>query len=175
MPQAPPNTLAPRPPTAPPPAAPAQQAQAQPPAAPTAQPPQSQQQPGQPNLPHYWEVPTGQQSQQFQQARELEDQANQMAVLAGRYLPNSPQARQATAIAQALMQKATELKGLDTIVQTQEGPIHVLTGQFDPRANYQWDAKQGAYIDTTNTHPPITPRMAAPRQTTRNGVSLCRA
>jgi len=119
--------------------------------------------PGQPNLPHYWEVPTGAQSPQFQQARDLENRAAAATALAARYPPNSPQARQALAAAATLTQQATELKGLDTIVQTQEGPVHVLTGQRDkpiqPLANYVFSPNAGGpgvpgFIDTTNTHEP---------------------
>ena len=99
---------------------------------------------------------TGVNSPQFQQALQLQNQALQLETS----YPNSPQAKAAAAAlrqrAQLIMQADSVSVDPNTGIQT-KAITGEQVGAAAPRANYQWDAQQGAYVDTTGTHPPVTP------------------
>ena len=137
------------------------------PGAPAAPAAQSQQQPAAPGsrvaLPHASEIPSGMQSQQVQQAQAMLGRATQLEIVASQAPPNSPTARAAAAMAADLKARAQVLMQTDSVVQTQEGQFHPLTGKLDnpatPNANYVFSPDAGGpgvpgFIDTTNTHEP---------------------
>ena len=99
--------------------------------------------------------PTGVNSPQFQAALELNNRAT---ALLNQY-PNSPQAQ---AQAAGLRAKAALYMQADSVVKLPDGTyLHTLTGAPESAptvpANYVWNDQQGAYVDTTGTHPPVTP------------------
>ena len=145
-------------PAQPTPSAPAPGAAAQPPAATPA--PAGTAQPS-------TTPPTGVNSPQFQAALELNNRA---AALETAY-PNSPQAKAQVA---ALRAKAALYMQADSVSYDPVTGIgtKALTGErlnaAAPDAHYVWNAEQGAFVDTTGTHPPVTP--PSPRITNIPGV-----
>ena len=100
--------------------------------------------------------PTGVNSPQFQAALEL----NRRAAALETQFPNSPAAKaQAAALrGQAALYMQADSVSVDpaTGIQTKQ-----LTGErlnaAAPNAHYVWNDQQGAYVDTTGVHPPVTP------------------
>jgi hypothetical protein len=144
------NQVMPGAPNGPPAAAPPAAAPAAPGGATTAQ----QQQPPpatRANLPHAADVPTGVNSPQYQQAADLQRRA---LTLEAQVDPTG----RLKQLAAGLRQQAQLLLQTDSVVQTQEGQLHPLTGQISdptkPLPNYVYDARQHAYIDTTGTNKP---------------------
>ena len=103
------------------------------------------------NLPHASEVPTGVNSAQYQQAMELQRKALALDAI------KDPTGR-APVMAAALRAQAALAMQADSVVQTQEGQVHTLTGAIDktaaPLPHYVYDPAQHAYIDTTGTNKP---------------------
>jgi hypothetical protein len=96
-------------------------------------------------------------SPQFLAAQDKLRQAAAIAAMPG-YAVN-PRLQAAAAY---LKEQAAALAQADSVVQGPGGvQIHTLTGKQDdpakPNANYVWSPEQRAYIDTTGTHPPVTP------------------
>ena len=109
---------------------------------------------------------TGTQSPQFQAALEM----NRRATALETQFPYSPQAKaQAASLrAQAALYMQADSVSVDpaTGIQTKQ-----LTGErlnaAAPNAHYVWNEQQGAYVDTTGVHPPVTP--PSPRLTIAPG------
>lgn len=136
-----------------------QQAQAQPP---SAQQPAPQAQP-----------PTGTSSQQFQAAQQLLNQAAQYEAFAK--MPGPLGARYAAEAARLKAQAALYMQADSVSYDPVSGiGTKAITGErlnaAAPNANYQWDAKQGAYVDLSGTHPPVTP--PSPRLTSTPGGDI---
>jgi hypothetical protein len=110
---------------------------------------------------------TGTQSPQFQAALEM----NRRATALETQFPYSPQAKaQAASLrAQAALYMQADSVSVDPVtgIQTKQ-----LTGErlnaAAPNAHYVWNEQQGAYVDTTGVHPPVTP--PSPRMTMVPGV-----
>jgi hypothetical protein len=110
---------------------------------------------------------TGTQSPQFQAALEM----NRRATALETQFPYSPQAKaQAASLrAQAALYMQADSVSVDPVtgIQTKQ-----LTGErlnaAAPNAHYVWNQDQGAYVDTTGVHPPVTP--PSPRMTMVPGV-----
>ena len=114
--------------------------------------------------------PTGVNSPQFQAALEL----NRRATALETQFPNSPQAKaQATSLrAQAALYMQADSVSYDPVTGI---GTKALTGErlnaAAPNAHYVWNQDQGAFVDTTGTHPPVTP--PSPRITmTPGGVAI---
>ena len=141
------------------PAAPAQVAAAQPPAA-TTPPPTGTAQPS-------TAPPTGLNSPQFQNALEL----NRRAAALELAYPLSPQvkAQVAKMKADAALYMQADSVSYDPVTGI---GTRALTGErlnaAAPNAHYVWNQDQGAFVDTTGTHPPVTP--PSPRITMVPGV-----
>jgi hypothetical protein len=163
MPQAPVNGLTPPPAAVPAPAPAAAAPQAQPQGAPAQPPPSAAPAAAQPQLP-----PSGVNSQQYQQAMDLQRKALALDAIA------DPTGR-TKLLAAGLRQQAQLLLQTDSVVQLPDGrQFHPLTGAVTsagaPNPHYVWDEKQGSFIDTTGTHPPVTP--PSPRLTNVEGVGV---
>lgn len=108
------------------------------------------------NLPHASEVPTGVNSAQYQQAMELQRKALALDAI------KDPTGR-APVMAAALRAQAALAMQADSVVQTQEGQVHTLTGKQDdpakPLPHYVYSPDAGGpgipgYIDTTGVNKP---------------------
>jgi hypothetical protein len=112
---------------------------------------------------------TGTQSPQFQAALEM----NRRATALETQFPYSPQAKaQAASLrAQAALYMQADSVSVDPVtgIQTKQ-----LTGErlnaAAPNAHYVWNEQQGAYVDTTGVHPPVTP--PSPRLTATPGGAI---
>ena len=109
---------------------------------------------------------TGVQSPQFQAALEM----NRRATALETQFPFSPQAK---AQAASLRAQAALYMQADSVIQNPDGTqTKQLTGErlnaAAPLAHYVWNEQQGAYVDTTGVHPPVTP--PSPRMTMVPGV-----
>jgi hypothetical protein len=112
---------------------------------------------------------TGTQSPQFQAALEM----NRRATALETQFPYSPQAKaQAASLrAQAALYMQADSVSVDPVtgIQTKQ-----LTGErlnaAAPNAHYVWNQDQGAYVDTTGVHPPVTP--PSPRLTATPGGDI---
>ena len=98
---------------------------------------------------------TGVQSPQFQAALEM----NRRATALETQFPFSPQAK---AQAASLRAQAALYMQADSVIQNPDGTqTKQLTGErlnaAAPLAHYVWNEQQGAYVDTTGVHPPVTP------------------
>ena len=149
----PPNQMAPggeRGPPAPTPAAPA---------APTAAPAQTG------GLPRMADVPSGINRPEVRQAQQLLQRATQIELLASQTPKDLATQQAAKAAADNLRLRAQTLLQTDSVVQTQEGQFHPMTGALDkPVPHYVWDSEHNAWVDTKASVAPVTPR--APNLTT---------
>ena len=105
---------------------------------------------------------TGQNSPQFQAAMELNRRAQALDMVVDPTGRTKALAASLRAQAQLYMQADSVSYDPVTGIGTK-----ALTGErlnaAAPNAHYVWDDKQGAYIDTSGTHPPVTP--PSPRMT----------
>ena len=112
---------------------------------------------------------TGTNSPQFQAALALQNQALELETR----FPGNPQAKAAAA---ALRQRAALYMQADSVSYDPESGIgtKAITGErlnaATPNAHYVWDDKQGAYVDLSGTHPPVTP--PSPRLTQTPGGQI---
>jgi soluble lytic murein transglycosylase-like protein len=112
---------------------------------------------------------TGLNSPQVQQAQKLLQQATQIEMMPGAGF--DPRAKAAVA---DLRQRAQLLMQADSVSYDPTTGIgtKAITGErlnaAQPLAHYVWDEKQGAFVDTSGTHAPVTP--PSPRGTFVEGV-----
>ena len=112
---------------------------------------------------------TGQNSPQFQAALELNRRAQALDLVV------DPTGR-AKALAASLRAQAALYMQADSVSYDPATGIgtKALTGErlnaAAPNAHYVWDDQRGAYVDTTGTHPPVTP--PSPRLTNVPGVGV---
>ena len=95
---------------------------------------------------------------------------NRRATALETQFPSSPQAK---AQAASLRAQAALYMQADSVIQNPDGTqTKQLTGErlnaAAPLAHYVWNEQQGAYVDTTGVHPPVTP--PSPRMTMVPGV-----
>jgi hypothetical protein len=151
----PPNQLAPggdRGPLAPAPAPPPTA-----PTAPTAAPAQTG------GLPRMADVPSGMARPEVRQAQQLLQRATQIELLASQTPKDLATQQAAKAAADNLRLRAQTLLQTDSVVQTQEGQFHPMTGKLDdpvkPLPHYVYDPNMGGpgvggFVDTTGTNKP---------------------
>jgi hypothetical protein len=112
---------------------------------------------------------TGTNSPQFQAALEFNRRAQ---VLETQY-PYSPQAK---AMAASLRAQAALYMQADSVTYDPVTGVgtKALTGErlnaAAPNAHYVWDEKQGSFIDTSGTHPPVTPPSPRLTQTSTGEI-----
>ena len=161
----PPNQLAPggeRGPPAPAPAAPTA------PTAPTTAPPQTG------GLPRMADVPSGINRPEVRQAQQLLQRATQIELLASQTPKDLATQQAAKAAADNLRLRAQTLLQTDSVVQTQEGQFHPMTGALDkPVPHFVYDPQRHAWVDTSGgTAPAYQPTQRADAVAQRDVMEL---
>jgi hypothetical protein len=104
------------------------------------------------------DVPSGMARPEVRQAQQLLQRATQIELLASQTPKDLATQQAAKAAADNLRLRAQTLLQTDSVVQTQEGQFHPMTGKLDdpvkPLPHYVYDATQHAFIDTTGTNKP---------------------
>jgi hypothetical protein len=125
-------------------------------AAPTAAPPQTS------ALPRAADVPSGMNRPEVQQAQQLLRRATQIELLASQTPKDLATQQAAKVAADNLRQRAQLLLQADSVVQTQEGQFHPMTGKIDdpvkPLANYhETSPGSGIWVGGPGTEPRFQP------------------
>jgi hypothetical protein len=162
----PPNQLAPGGDRGPPAPAPAPA-----PTAPTAAPAQTG------GLPRMADVPSGMNRPEVRQAQQLLQRATQIELLASQTPKDLATQQAAKAAADNLRLRAQTLLQTDSVVQTQEGQFHPMTGKLDdpvkPLPHFVYDSERHAWVDTTATNKPeVEPAQRADAVAQRDVMEL---
>ena len=114
-------------------------------------------------LPRMADVPSGMARPEVRQAQQLLQRATQIELLASQTPKDLATQQAAKAAADNLRLRAQTLLQTDSVVQTQEGQFHPMTGKLDdpvkPLPHYVYDPNMGGpgvggFVDTTGTNKP---------------------
>ena len=110
--------------------------------------------PAQTSLPRMADVPSGMARPEARQAQQLIQRATQIEVMASQTPKDLATQQAAKAAADNLKLRAQQLLQTDSVVQTQEGQFHPMTGALDkPVPHFVYDPQRHADVDTSGGAP----------------------